>query len=135
MLDKAIWSLPGTSSVALHHKLYSTWPRSRKDNPERLWRKAYCTRGTISKAAPIEIVLKQYLAHSVHFSGGGGANTLQALWFILVSEHFQALSPGQLPEVDSVPGEQSFGIGCLTNSWTDIQKSRITVGGSLPADI
>lgn len=38
----------------------------------RLWRKAYCTRGTISKAAPIEIVLKQYLAHSVHFSGGGG---------------------------------------------------------------
>jgi len=52
------------------------------------------------------------------------------LWFILVSEHFQALSPGQLPEVDSVPGEQSFGTGCLTNSWTDIQKNRITVGGS-----
>lgn len=45
---------------------------------------------------------------------------------MLVSGHFQALSPGQLPEVDSVPGERSFGTGCLANSWTDIQKNRAT---------
>lgn len=55
-----------------------------------------------------------------------GAHTLQALWFTLVSEHFQALSPGQLPEVDSVPGERSFGTDCLANRWTDVQQNRTT---------